>query len=194
MMINFGWAHIYAGLGILVAALIMLWKQNKSFSYLLFFSIFWIYLMGVVSVVVFPFPISIPNPDFKLRVNLFPFRFGDCSFLVLCIRNIYENILLTIPFGFGINFIARVKPGNVVWLAIAVGLTFEITQLVISLIFKSAFRAVDINDVILNATGVVLGYGIYRTFVWLYSFTILKLQIRPRYIFAYIYDIVRQQN
>jgi glycopeptide antibiotics resistance protein len=194
MMIDFGWMHIFVGLTTLGIALIVLWIKGKSFPYLLFFSIFWIYLMGVASLVAFPFPIGYPNPDFKPSVNFIPLKFGDCSYLILCLRNIYENILLTIPFGFGISFIARIKPKNIIWLAIAVGLVFEITQLVISLVVRSPFRVVDINDVFLNAAGVMLGYGIFRIFGWLYSAVIHKLQIQPRYIFAYMYDIVRRQN
>ncbi len=178
MMIDFNNTHLLIGVVALVVALIILWRQNKSFSYLFFFSVFWIYLMGVVSVVAFPFPIGYPNPDFKPSVNFIPLNFGDCSYLILCLRNIYENILLTIPFGFGISFIARINPKNIFWLAIAVGFTFELVQLIISFAIRSSFRVVDINDVILNATGVLLGYGIFRIFGWVYSYVTNRLKIR----------------
>ena len=196
MMIYFGRSQIYVGLAALALSLIILWKRNKSLSYLFFFSIFWIYLMGVVSVVIFPFPMDIPNPDFKPSINLIPFYFGSCfDYLpALCFRGIYENILLTIPLGFGISFILSLKQKHIFWLALAVGLTFETVQLIISLAFKTAFRSVDINDVILNAVGVLLGYGLFRIFGAVYSFIIHKIQIQPRYIFAYVYDIVRPQS
>jgi len=190
MMIYFDWMHIFISLAALVAALIILWKQNKSFSYLFFFSIFWIYLMGVVSVVAFPFPVGFPNQDFKPSVNLVPFDFGSCQMINLCIRGIFDNILLAIPFGFGISFIARIKPQNIFWLAIAVGFTFELFQLIISLVIQSPFRVVDINDVILNATGVLIGYGIFRIFGWLYLFAARRFDFKPKYIFAYIYNVV----
>jgi len=152
--------------------------------------------MGVVSLVAFPFPIDIPNPNFKPDIHLIPFDFGYCDhrMLSLCVQNLYENILLTIPFGLGINFIVRVKPKNIFWLAVAVGFTFEFVQLIISIMIRSSFRVVDINDVIFNATGVLIGYGLYRIFGAVYLFITHNFQIQPRYIFAYIYDIVRHQN
>jgi len=148
--------------------------------------------MGVVSVVVFPFPIDIPNPNFKPSINLIPFYFGSCfDYLpALCLRNIYENILLTIPFGFGISFVMQFKPKNIIWLALAVGFAFELTQLIISLLFRTAFRSVDINDLILNAIGVLLGYGIFKIFGWLYLFVTHRFSIQPKTIFAYIYNIL----
>ena len=194
MMVNFTNAHLFIGIITLSIVLILLWKKNKNFSYLFFFSIFWVYMMGVVSMVAFPFPIGYPSPDFKPSVNLVPFDFGIChpGMLSLCIWSIYENILLTIPFGFGIGFIVHIKSKNIFWLAVAVGFTFELIQLIISLVTRSSFRVVDINDVILNATGVLLGYGAFRIFGWLYSYITNRLKIRHSHIFTYIYDVVRQ--
>src|SRR5258706_4037002 len=191
MMVYFTAVDLFVGLIVLFIILTVLWKQKRSFAYMFFFSVFWIYLMGVFSVVVFPFPIGVGNPNFKPSINLIPLHFGDCSFVMLCIRNIYENVLLTMPFGFGISFIARIKSQNILWLALAVGFSFEITQLVISLIFKSAFRSVDINDVILNAIGVLLGYGVFRIFGWLFAYVTDRVEIRHQTIFAYIDDDVR---
>ncbi len=190
MMVYFGLTQIYVSLAILVIVLIVLRSKSKSFSYLLFFSIFWIYLMSVVSVVAFPFPVGISNPDFKPSINLIPFYFGRCEMINLCMRDIFDNILLTVPFGFGISFIFRFKPNNITWLAMTVGFSFEITQLIISFIFKSAFRSVDINDVILNATGVLVGYGIFRIFGLLYLLNTQRFGLKPKYIFAYIYNII----
>jgi len=192
-MLYFDQTCLAIGISLLAIILIFLRWQGKNISYLLFFSLFWIYLLGIVSVVVFPFPIGVPNPGFKPDINIIPFYFGRCSFQELCFRQVYANILLTIPFGFGINFLARIKPNNVIWIAPSVGVMLEFTQLIISLITRSSFRVVDINDVILNATGVLLGYGIFRLFGAIYSFITHRFQIRHRYIFAYIYDIVRQQ-
>jgi len=63
-----------------------------------------------------------------------------------------------------------------------------------ALVFHAGFRAIDINDVILNTIGVALGYGVFRIFGVIYSFIIRKFKQQPRYIFAYIYDVVRNQN
>ncbi len=194
MLTDFGWIHIYLGFAILIIALIVLWARGRSFSHLFFDAVFGVYLIGVVSVVVFPIHIPEKGTELNrvLQLNLIPFNFGRCDFLSLCIRNIYQNILLTIPFGFGIRFITPVKSKRIFWLALAVGLTFEIIQILISLVVQSAFRVVDINDVILNAVGVLIGYGVFRILGRLYLLVTDGFEIRHRYIFSYLYDVVTQ--
>lgn len=186
----------FAALAILALILVAVWLRNRNVFHLLFCLVFGIYLIGVVGVVVFPFPIGYDAPTFKPNINLIPFDFGSCDprSRALCFEQIYQNVLLTIPFGFAVNFIACVKPKNVLWLALAVGFVFELTQLVISIIVRSPFRTVDINDLILNAAGVLLGYGIFRIFGAIYFRIIRKLQLQPRHIFAYIHNIIRHQN
>jgi glycopeptide antibiotics resistance protein len=184
------------GIVALVAVLIFLRQKGKSISYLFFFSLFWLYLMQVVSVAVFPFPIDIPYEKFKPSINLVPFDFGHCDprGIEQCFRQIYENVLLTIPFGFGINFIARIKPRHVFVLAAGVGAVLEFIQLAVSLIFHTSFRVIDINDVILNALGALIGYGVFRIFGWAYWHLLQRLQLQPRHIFAHIQEVTRPQT
>jgi len=184
------------GIAALIPVLILLRRKGKSLSYLFFFSLFWLYLMQVVSVAVFPFPIGIPYDNFKLSINIVPFGFGYCDprGIEQCFRQIYENILLTIPFGFGINFIARVKPRHIFALAADVGAALELVQLAVSLIFRTSFRVMDINDVILNALGVLIGYGVFRIFGWAYWLLLRRLQLQPRHIFAHIQEATRPQT
>jgi glycopeptide antibiotics resistance protein len=195
-MIGFSFFHLSIGMAILAAILIFLARQRRSFWYLLFFSIFWIYLLFVVSVIVFPIvPLSKEYwATFKPSVNLVPFYFGTCELPRLCLINVVGNILLTMPFGFGISFIAPLKPRDFLWLAISVGLACEGTQLAVSLAYRSVFRAVDINDVILNAIGVWVGYALFRVFGWLYLHTASRFATMNRHLFAYLYDVVRQST
>ena len=196
MMIEFGWRQIFISFYVLLFALIHLWTRNKNLSYIVLCAVFGLYIIGAISVVVFPFSIGSSNPDFKPAVNMIPFNFGSCFdiFPEICFRTIYENIVLTIPFGFGISFITPIKRKNILKLGIMVGLLFELTQLAISLLFRSAFRAADINDVIFNAIGVLLGYGIFLVFGEVYKLTVQKIKLQPKYIFAYIYDVVTDHN
>jgi glycopeptide antibiotics resistance protein len=196
LLIEFDWYDLLIGIGILILFLPVLWWRRRNLSYLLFFSIFWIYLLAVVQAIFFPFTINTNDTGviFSPSINLIPFYFGSCFTYMpeLCIRGIIENIILTIPFGFGINFLVRVKPRNFFWLAISVGLGFEFSQLVISLAFRSGFRAIDINDVILNATGVLLGYAFFRAFAWVYLKATEYFGIKHKWLFADIYDVVFQ--
>lgn len=196
MLLSFEAVHLYISLAVLAVILIGLWRKKRNFSYLLFCAIFGIYLIGVMSVIIFP--IYIPGGTNKnilhLSFNLVPFYFGICDFLFLCFRNIYENILLTVPFGFGISFIASVKLRNILWMAIGVGIFFELVQLLFALTVRSPFRVIDINDVLLNAIGVLIGYGFFRIFGWLYLHIIRKIEINRKHVFAYIYDVVRESR
>ena len=170
-MIQFNEQGFLIGVAVLCILLSVLWRRKHSLSYLVFFAAFWFYLLAVVSVVIFPIVVDpdYPNGKFQLSVNFIPFYFGNCFTTAnLCIRSILENILLTVPFGFGINFLLKIKPKNIFWLALFVGGMFELAQLIISIVFRSGFRAIDINDVILNGAGVLVGYGIFRGFAWLY--------------------------
>src|SRR5512138_2085776 len=105
MMIYFDESDFLVGIFILFALLPGLWWWKRNLSYLLFFSLFWLYLLVVVSVVVFPVAISTDYSvtAFKPSINLVPFYFGNCFILAsLCLRSIIENVVLTLPFGFGI--------------------------------------------------------------------------------------------
>ena len=195
MLLFFEGIHLYISLAVLAIALVALWVQRKSLSYLFFCAIFGIYLIGVASVIIFPIAtLSAEYAEaFRPRLNLIPFYFDGCDEMPrFCLRGIIENILLTIPFGFGISFIVRLKSKDFLWLALLVGIVFETIQLIISLVIRSPFRAVDINDVILNALGVWFGYSIFRIFGSLYLYITQRFEINNKYIFAYIYDVVRQ--
>jgi glycopeptide antibiotics resistance protein len=190
LLIYFDETGFLIGMGILGVLLSLLWRRKHSLSYLLFFSIFWVYLLVVVQSVIFPIYINLDRSDFSPSINLVPLYFGDCSIPELCVRGILENMILTVPFGFGINFLVRVSQSRIPWLALAVGLGFELSQLVLSLVGRSGFRAVDINDALLNAAGVLLGYALFRGFGWIYVKAVERLAITPRGLFAAVYEVV----
>jgi glycopeptide antibiotics resistance protein len=196
LLIYFDEYDLLIGVGILCILLPIVWWRKHSLSYLLFFSIFWVYLLAVVQAVIFPIAINTGygRATVTSSINLVPFYFGSCFSHMpeLCVTGIIDNIILTIPFGFGINFLVRVKPRYFFWLALAVGLGFEFSQLLLSIAFRSGFRAVDINDAILNATGVLLGYALFRTFAWAYLKATEHFGITHKWLFADIYDVVIQ--
>jgi glycopeptide antibiotics resistance protein len=63
-----------------------------------------------------------------------------------------------------VSFIARLKARDFLWLALTVGLSIELAQLAVSLVIGGAYRGVDINDVLLNAAGVLIGFACFRLF------------------------------
>jgi hypothetical protein len=70
------------GLIILLGLLAVLWRRKHSLSYLLFFSIIWIYLLVVVQSVFFPFVINTDNSGttFTPSINLIPFYFRQLQY------------------------------------------------------------------------------------------------------------------
>ena len=194
-MVYFDLYDFLIGVGLLCVLLPVIWWRKRKLSYLLFFSLFWVYILVLVQAVIIPFVINtaVSPASFFPSINLIPFYFGGCfNMPAQCIAGIVDNILLTIPFGFGINFLARVRLRNIFWLALGVGLGCEISQLCISMLFKSGFRAIDINDVILNAAGVWMGYALFRAFAWLYIRTTAYFGFKPKWLFSDIFNIFIQ--
>jgi glycopeptide antibiotics resistance protein len=197
MLIEFTGEVFLVGIAVLLVVLLVLYRRKRSFSFLFCFAIFWLYLLGVLKMAIFPIHIPIPGQlnqePFSPRMNLVPFYFR-CWPLAMCLREILGNIFLTMPFGFIICFLLRLKARDFLWVAPAVGLTLEGTQLALSLLLRSAFRAVDINDVLLNALGVGLGYAFFRLFAWLYLRTIARFGTNPKGLLSYIQEMSEQKG
>lgn len=94
--------------------------------------------------------------------SILPYLLGERGFIIALI-NLVGNIVLLIPVGFIAPFIFR----KITWkkslaLAVAAGLTLEVMQVTLRVgIF-------DIDDVILNGLGVMIGYWIFIIFAkWL---------------------------
>lgn len=197
-MLDFDILAWLIGILILVLLLPILWRQKRSPSYLFFFSVFWIYFLILVSVTIFPIPL--PDAGMFLtkqqitfvlsHINFVPFKYLSDPYVnpYVVFLEIFHNVLLTIPFGFGVSFIAQFKARDFLWLAIAVGFTIEMAQLVISL-RVGVYRTVDITDVLLNATGVLLGYLFFMAFARLVSKMTQQFRIKRSSFWAYVQEV-----
>lgn len=63
---------------------------------------------------------------------------------------------------------------SIVWIALAVGLSIELIQAGIGVLLGYFYRIVDVNDVLLNALGVLVGYGAFQVFSWVISHAPLR--------------------
>ncbi len=71
-------------------------------------------------------------------------------------RNIIGNIIMFIPFGFFTSYYLKLdKKRYIFYLALIVSVVIELIQLKIG-------RAFDVDDIILNLVGSILGYLLYR--------------------------------
>ncbi len=174
-MIHFFPYPALVGLLILAGILIRLRQQKHNFMCLCATALFGLYLLILIDAVLFPIPSGIVTGEIVTRrniantlarANLHPGVFGVHVTQRYILRQILENLLMTVPFGFGICFFSRLRARDFLWLAVAVGGATELSQLLVSIfIVGGPYRGVDINDVLLNATGVLLGYGLFRLFV-----------------------------
>lgn len=83
--------------------------------------------------------------------EMFRYQFGSKLF----IKNVVGNMLMFIPYGFFISYILKEKsPWSIISLSIFASFTIEITQYRIGRVF-------DIDDILLNLIGGLLGYIIY---------------------------------
>jgi glycopeptide antibiotics resistance protein len=140
--------------------------------------LFVLYCLLVVSVTLFPLPIGFPYSFENLSafINLIPFVSiwkqisligtaydGDVLFMIrLIIRNVGGNILLFIPLGFLIPIIWKNvrHMKQILLIGMGVSVTIELLQLLESFVGGWG-RVTDIDDVICNAFGAVLGYLLY---------------------------------
>ena len=149
----------------------------------------------MIGATLFPIPFAYRQSGFEglrlSRINLIPFNFGRLfdvsSFIILW--ELLGNILLTVPFGFGINFILTLGPGFILPLSLFSGLLIETSQFLFSLLLGISYRSVDINDVILNFLGSLLGFGMFYLFAWLYTALFRRLTIKPEGLPGYMLKI-----
>lgn len=184
---------------LLIVFLVVLWRRKRNPAYLFCFSLFGIYFLYVLDVAIFPIPITGAFADavraegnFMSHVNLVPFYFGTSLDSKRIFINTIQNIILTIPFGFGISFIVPLREKGFRWVVIAGCLGIEVMQLVISLGVRFTYRVIDVNDVFLNAVGVLVGYGLFRVFSWSYLIISERFSIEHEGLSAYIHNIASQ--
>jgi glycopeptide antibiotics resistance protein len=140
--------------------------------------LFVIYISLVISVTLFPLPIGFHYEYDNLfrSINIIPFvtiinNFsqvgtaydGDVFFMIsLIVRNVGGNILLLMPLGFLVPLIWNKAKGfkEVTLIGSAVSIAIELLQLIESL-GGGWDRVTDIDDVICNVAGTIIGYLIY---------------------------------
>lgn len=120
----------------------------------------------LLALVVFPLPADCGSPGSHVewilsRVNLRPFFYGEQPILHAVVADILGNLLLTFPAGAMLGFSSISKRWITAWAGL-MGIGLEGLQLAVSLGLGCAYRAVDINDMLLNVAGVWLGAGLVR--------------------------------
>lgn len=147
----------------LLVVLLKLKKQNRNYSMFQYITLIslGIYILSVVALTTFPIEINLgmyknQSPWYS-RINPIPILTIDMATFIL-------NIIMLVPFG--VYQWLVVKQNKLSWELVAVrsflfSLTIEVLQLLLYITLNSG-RSVDINDLIANTLGGILGYYAIR--------------------------------
>ena len=161
--------------GLIWIGIVTFLRLKKSLAYLIFFTIFYVYIVKVLDYTLFQFQSLILlkhfMPDLILNgqtagkdMNLIPF----ITLTPQDLKTSLLNILLLIPFGFGLPFITNFRMKKIVVIGALFSILIEFLQLITGFMAKITFRIVDINDVIFNTVGAAIGYILLVGFVRIY--------------------------
>lgn len=87
----------------------------------------------------------------NVPTNPFPLRGVTLDF--------YLNVLMTVPMGVYLGLFKKWRPSQILIAGLVMGSAIESTQFVLDFVVHLS-RWVDINDVLTNAAGVIVGYGL----------------------------------
>ncbi len=157
-----------------IAAFLVL-KKRKGLVYALFFTVFYIYLYNVLDYTLLQFQSLLLLQHFVPDLMLNGFKDGtNMNFIPLVtltledIKTSLLNILMMLPFGFGLPFISGFRFKRVVVAGLLFSVVIEFLQLITGFVANTTFRVADINDLIFNTIGVAIGYMLFVACVRLY--------------------------
>lgn len=111
---------------------------------------FIIYIMTLFYVVTFQ-DVSWSSSNFIPFKEMFRYDFGTKLFF----KNVLGNMILFIPYGFFVSYFLKLKkPLTMFGLTLLTSVTIECTQMAIGRVF-------DIDDILLNIVGGMIGFLIY---------------------------------
>lgn len=140
-------------------------RAKKPIEQLLAFALY-VYAIYLVDILFFPIIYNNHNDEiFKLNYNLIPFRtiyelyIHDIAFG----KQVIGNIVMFIPIGFTVpilfKYFNNIK--RIAILSFVISLSIELTQGLINVLTKYSLRSTDIDDLILNIMGGILGFVLF---------------------------------
>lgn len=177
-----------------ISSVTFLWlKKKKSLAYLIFFTIFYVYIVKVLDYTLIQFQSLVLLKYFMPGLMLNGQAVGKSMNLIPLITLTPQdletsllNILLLIPFGFGLPFITNFRMKKIVVIGALFSIVIEFLQWITGFMAKMTFRVADINDVIFNTVGVAIGSILFVGFVHLYRHLSQNWEIAANPILRYI--------
>jgi len=147
-------------------------RRHSSVVYVLFVTIFYVYIVKVIDYALFQFQsllilqyfmpgLLLNGQSAEQSLNLVPL----VTLSPADLRTSLLNILLLVPFGFGLPFLTGWRMKKVVCVGALVSIAIECLQMLTGLVAHMTFRVADINDVLFNTLGAAIGSMLFVGFV-----------------------------
>ena len=153
-VINFTWPMVVISIIILVSIRVCYLIKSKETLVLykeLSMLIFGIYILCLFQVVTFQDDVSWATNNFIPFKEIMRYNITSRLFF----KNVLGNMIMFLPFGFFVSFYLKSEKITLpLFLILIASISIEIVQLLIGRVF-------DVDDIILNILGGLLGYGIY---------------------------------
>ncbi len=133
--------------------IVYLYSNNKKFVFYkeALMLGFVIYILCLFHVVTFQ-DVSWSTSNFTPFKEIFRYDFGSGLFF----RNVVGNMIMFVPYGFFVGYVLKNNQTKVIVLiTLITSITIETTQLVIGRVF-------DIDDILLNLIGGLIGFYLFR--------------------------------
>ncbi|WP_197483558.1 VanZ family protein [Paenibacillus elgii] len=134
--------------------------------------IFYLHILVVISITLFPIPVqsnlllSLNRGNIEPNMNFIPFKsiidiMQNSVSPFVAVKQIAGNILMCAPFGFYAPLLFQQLKSviRIIISGILFGLCIELSQLIIGVGIGFFYRSLDVDDIILNTIGVILGYA-----------------------------------
>lgn len=138
-------------------------KKHKSLVKYILDQMFIAYLLVVLSLVFLPLPDAEAVAELtEYKANLIPLKFVYDIFhdrTVTCVCQVLFNIAMMIPFGMYMNYCTSFNKKKTVIFTFGLSLFIELGQLTgLFFMYGGSYRLFDVNDLILNTLGGLIGY------------------------------------
>ena len=156
-VINFTWPMVVISAIILVSFRLCYLLKSKQKIVLykeLSMLIFGIYILCLFQVVTFQDDVSWATNNFIPFEEIMRYNITSRLFF----KNVLGNMIMFLPFGFFVSYYLKSEKLTLpLFLILIASISIEVVQLLIGRVF-------DVDDIILNILGGLLGYGIYFIF------------------------------
>lgn len=104
------------------------------------------------------------------------------AFSYMFYKNVIGNMIMFLPYGFFVSYFLNLKkPTVMLILSFVISITIETTQLVIGRVF-------DVDDILLNVIGAMLGFGFYN--ILHYIEAILPSFLKKTWVYNIIISVI----